>query len=446
MHQHDDHHHSHDHDHDHDHGHDHDHHGHRNPDLPEEPLDAANQSLADALRSSFGILKAIMALLVILYLFSNVRRVDSHEQALMLRLGSLQPRTIESGLVWALPYPIDEIIPLPTKKSNELKVKSQTFFRRPEEEGKPLAMIIRSSDGLHPALDGALVTSDGGLVHVQWKVTYKIDDVRSYISTIKTKELEAAEDLIQLMVETSAIQIASEMTAEELIRTNVDHVQIEMALRTNERLAELKTGLKVARVEMFETTPPIPVRDAFDNTQRAENAKQSRIRDAEQKRTTILNEAAGAAHARLIEVLDAIDAARQEKEPIDALKKELDTLLTSNVEGHAGRKIKDAGAYQAVAVGQMKADVELYNTLTPEFERNPQLLVGRLWEETFQTILRYPGVTKMYRPGKSQFRLHVPLDPEQTRIEESKKLRAKEFDATKLRPEKLVPLGPDDEN
>ena len=114
MHQHDDHHHPHDHDHD----HAHDHHGHRNPEFAEEPLDAANQSLADALRSSFSILKGIMILLIVLYLFSNVRRVDSHEQALMLRLGSLQPRTLGPGLAWGLPYPIDEIITLPSNKSN----------------------------------------------------------------------------------------------------------------------------------------------------------------------------------------------------------------------------------------------------------------------------------------------------------------------------------------
>lgn len=414
--------------------------------MSEEPLDAANESLADALRSSFRILKGIMALLVVLYLFSNVRRVDSHEQALKLRMGRLLPQTVESGLVWALPYPIDEIIPLPTRKSNELRVRSHTFNRRPEEEGKPLAMIVRSGDGLHPGLDGALVASDGGLVHVQWKVTYKIDDVRAYVSTIRTKELEAAEDLIRLMVETAGIQIAGELTAEELIRTRVDYVQSEMTRRTNERLTELGSGLNVSRVEMFEPTPPIPVREAFDNTQRAENAKQSRIRDAEQKRTTILNEAAGAAHAHLIEKLDAIEAAKKKGEPIDTLNEELDLLLTTKVEGHAGRMIKDAGSYQAVAVGQMKADVELYKTLVPEFERNPGMLVGRLWEEKYEQIMLYPGVTKVYVPPQTQIRIHVGLDPEQTRIDEAKQLQEKEFDATKLRPERLRPLGPDEVN
>jgi hypothetical protein len=51
----------------------------------------------------------------------------------------------------------------------------------------------------------------------------------------------------------------------------------------------------------------------------------------------------------------------------------------------------------------------------------------------------------MYRPGRSQFRLHIPLDPEQTRIDEANKIQKKEFDPKKLRPDKLVPLGPDDE-
>ncbi|UCE61236.1 MAG: hypothetical protein JSU63_05700, partial [Phycisphaerales bacterium] len=86
-------------------------HIHRDPDAVEEPLDAASQSLADALRASFSILKGIMLVLVVLYLFSNVRRIDSHEQALRLRLGKLLPGVEEAGLVWSFPYPIDEIVP-----------------------------------------------------------------------------------------------------------------------------------------------------------------------------------------------------------------------------------------------------------------------------------------------------------------------------------------------
>ena len=90
-----------------------------------------------------------------------------------------------------------------------------------------------------------MLTADAGLVHVQWKVTYKIDDVSSYVSNIGGKSVEAAESLIRTFVENVGIQLATELTAEELIRTRVDFVQSEMRRRINEQLASVDSGIKV---------------------------------------------------------------------------------------------------------------------------------------------------------------------------------------------------------
>ncbi|MBI4718758.1 MAG: hypothetical protein HY763_13200 [Planctomycetes bacterium] len=416
------------------------------PEHGEEPLDAANQSLADALRASFRILKGIMMILVVLYLFSNVRSVDSSEQALVVRLGSLRPGVHEAGLTWALPFPIDEIVPLPTRKSNDLMIDAHTFHREQNEFGKSLAFISRSeTEGLNPTLDGALLTADAGLVHLQWKVTYKIDDVRSYVSHILGKKVEAAEKLLRTMVENVGIKVASELTAEEIIRTRVDHVQTEMKRRLNERLTELQSGIAVTLVEIHEPTPPLQIREAFDDTQRAENAKQARIREAEQKRTKSLNEAAGAAHQRLVKVLDELERRTRDGSADAELLAERDRLLEHEVEGKAGQLIKDAGAYLSVAVGNMQSDVELYRTLLPEYERNPHVLLTRLWEQTKQEIFQAPGVIKFYRPPGSQIRLHIPLDPEQKRHDEALRLQGQTFDVKRLRPTRLVPLGPEAE-
>jgi membrane protease subunit HflK len=419
-------------------------HPHRQLEGVEEPLDAANQSLSDALRASFRILKGIMMVLVLLYIFSNVRRVESHEQALLLRLGHLSPIVYDAGVVWAFPFPIDEIVPLPTRQSNDLPIDSHTFARRPDEIGKPLAFITRGMEGLNPALDGALLTADAGLVHTKWKVTYKFDDVRSYVSQIVGKDVEAAKRLIRYLVETVGIHVAGEHTAEEMIRTRVDDVQNEMRKRVNDRLEELHSGIEVTRIEMFEPTPPIPIREAFDGTQRAENGKQKRIQDAQQQRTKMLSEAAGAAFPRVIQLLNQIDKGGKDASA-EAGRKKLDLLLTTEVEGNAGRLIKDAGAYLSVVVGRMQGDVDLYRTLLPEYERNAPLLIGRLWEQTRQDIFAGTGVIKFYRPPGCQIRLHVPFDPEQARLEEERRLTKKEFDPTTLRPERLVPVGPERE-
>lgn len=411
----------------------------------EQPLDAAGKSLADALRSSFSVLKGIMAVLCVLYLVSNVRSIDTHEEALILRLGKLRRVVDKPGLVWAFPFPIDEIVPLPTRKSNDLLIDSHTFFRRGDEVGRPLSTISRGShEGLNPAIDGALLTADNGLVHTQWKVTYKFNDVRSFVTRIAGDRVEEAERLIQTFVETVGIEIAGELTAEELIRTRVDYVQREMKERIRRRLTALGSGISVTLVEMHEPTPPVQIRRSFDDTQSAENWKQRRIRAAEEERTKILNGAAGAVYPRLVSLLDDIDRGGHETERLEALRAQLDKMLEDEVEGDAGRRIKSAGAYRAKVVSRMESDVERYRTLLPEYKRNPMMLINRLWEETKQRIFESPGVTKIYRPaGLREFRLRISRDPEESRITEERRLQKKEFDASQLRPEHQHPLGPE---
>lgn len=51
------------------------------------PLDPAQQSLAEALRVSFGILKVAMLALLVAYAFSGTFSVGSNEVALRLRFG-----------------------------------------------------------------------------------------------------------------------------------------------------------------------------------------------------------------------------------------------------------------------------------------------------------------------------------------------------------------------
>ncbi|MCH7807810.1 MAG: hypothetical protein IIB60_01190 [Planctomycetes bacterium] len=417
----------------------HDANAHRDPDLTEAPLDAASQSLADALRSSFGILKVIMVILVVVYLFSNVSSIASHEQALILRMGSLNPTVREAGLVWAFPFPIEEIVRLPTRKSNNLTITSHTFARKESEKGRALSMMSRGAhSGLNPAIDGALLTADAGLVHVQWEVTYNIHDVRTYVTQMAGKEVEAAEALIRVLVETIGVQVASELTAEQIIRTRVDYVQGEMKRRINERLGQLNSGVTVVTVEMFEPIVPLQVQGAFETTQQAENAKEKRIRQAQQERTKILSEAAGAIYQELVEVLDELD-----EEDSEASRAKLDRLLQS-AEGKAGQMLKDVGAYLSVVVGQMQSDVREYQTLVPEYERSAAVLIERLWEQTRLKIFQKPGVVKLYRPsGLQEFRVTISIDPEQTRAEEARRLREKDFDVTEIRPRQVHAIGPE---
>src|SRR5689334_9828543 len=84
---------------------------------PERPVDAGSEALTEALRSSFGIIKVVMVLLVVVFLGSGFFTVEPQEQAMIIRLGKPvgegQKALLGPGLHWSYPYPIDEYVKVP---------------------------------------------------------------------------------------------------------------------------------------------------------------------------------------------------------------------------------------------------------------------------------------------------------------------------------------------
>src|SRR5512140_1479223 len=84
--------------------------------LDPDALDPANQSLADALRKSFGVLKLLMFVLLILYFLSGLFSVSPSEVGVRTRCGRIVGETDTSGARgailgpgwhWSWPYPIE---------------------------------------------------------------------------------------------------------------------------------------------------------------------------------------------------------------------------------------------------------------------------------------------------------------------------------------------------
>ena len=106
-------------------------------------LDTAGESLSNALRLSFTILKAIMVVLVILFLTSGIFRVQEDENALVLQFGKIrgkvsENRVLKPGLHWAWPEPISEIITIPVTKVQALAINSFWYFETDAEKlGSP---------------------------------------------------------------------------------------------------------------------------------------------------------------------------------------------------------------------------------------------------------------------------------------------------------------------
>ncbi|RJP30484.1 MAG: hypothetical protein C4547_16670 [Phycisphaerales bacterium] len=407
----------------HDHAHDHPH-----PYFDEAPLDAASQSLADALRASFQILKYLMFGLVIVYLFSGVTFVQPSEKAVVARVGRILDKVHDPGLLLAWPYPIDDVIRLPVAEAKDLVIDSHMLALSDEEKKRGLTFVQRGHGrGLNPVTDGALLTGDKGLVHVQWVATYKIDKLSDYIRNLQGRNREAAEGLLTALVEHAAIDVASSMRAEDVYRRRLEEFRVAVRNRVNADLEALESGVTLTDLKVPVSIVPIQVRDDFEETQRAENRRRTKIQEAEKEQTRILNDAAGSAYRAVVAALGEIEQARLAGDEAVLTRKEaqLEQLLEGEeLSGAAGRMIAEARGRSSRVVGAIENDLREYLALLPEYEHNARLLFARKWDVTRNIILNNPEVTKIYRPaGALQFRVKIGPDPEHEREAETDKYK-----------------------
>ncbi len=415
----------------------------------ETPVDPAQQSLADALRTSFQILKLAMVVLVIAYFASGVFTVEQNKQAIILRLGGMVGDVCNPGVHWAFPPPIDQVVEIPVKQSSTVSIASHWLYLDEDEQKIPLAQVRRGDRGLNPVRDGALLTGDKGLVHIKWRLTYRVDDLTKYLAVVSDEDYTRIDNarierIITKLLERAGIDVAGSFTTEEATRKRLTELRELVKRRVNADLDKLGTGVVVETVEIPKSTPPLQTKLAFDQVIRAENKKQTSIRQAEQEATALLNRTAGAAHTHLITLLDAIDVAQRNKDTdaIARLNQQIDQVVEFEASGEVGSLVRSAKGYYTSVVQGMQADAEQYQTLLAEWDDRRGMLKTRLWEQAKQRLLGNPDIVKVYRPFGAEFRIIVGPDPRQRDIKERQSFLEERGISGTTNHERLVPLIP----
>ncbi len=431
----------------------HSHHHHHHPpagDLPgEAPLDAANQSLADAMRASFNILKFIMVVLVVLYAFSGVRIVDEDSEAVVFRFGKLN-RVKGSGASIAFPFPIEETLIFATKKDNSFRSLDHWPKVKEGQINEPLSKV-RNSGILNPGLDGSLLTADNGIVHIQWDVKYRVKNLERYVLNVGDESTTEVEVLIKSLLNDATINAVSSYSAEDVTRGSTTDVAFKVRSMVNERLEQLETGVHVVALDIPHSSVPGPTMIAFDNVAKAQSERDKAVQEAHQQRIKVLNATAGNSwrelatyqtrtgerHVGLLDQLDAAietnDEAKQKK-----LEAEIDQILENEASGAAGEQIRLARGYYTKVVQQIEGDVDQYHAVLDEYLESPDLLIHRLWEQTRQRVLQQKGLTKHFVASNAmELRIHIEPDPEQAARDETERLR-QESDAYEFAPKKKL--------
>ncbi|MHC4616556.1 MAG: SPFH domain-containing protein [Planctomycetota bacterium] len=396
-------------------------------------LDVASKYLSEALRRSFIVLKGIMIVLIIAFLFSGFETVGPDEQAFVLRFGKIRgigdERLLGPGLHWILPYPIDEIKKIPVTKKTNLAVNSFWYFQRPEEllADRPKNKV-RVPPKLNPITEGYCITrnekqnqtaggfesSDYNIVHCKWQLIYQIDDPERFFRNVYVEDVKPGQTysdvitrsvtpLLGSLVQDAVVTAMVNYTIDEAVSSQ-DRIPKHVQRLVQEKLDKTASGIRAVSVQLTHSAWPRQVDQAFKAYISASQNSQTVVREARAYSEKTLNEAAGPVAEELYAVLTGKNVRAGEEQ-----------LLWDNVAGAAREKIARARAYRTEVVETTKANAEYLQTILAEYSKRPKLVLQRIYLDMVEFIFSNADEKFVVQPAEgtkgSQIRVLVNRDP-----------------------------------
>lgn len=424
--------------HDHDHGHDHAH-GHYHPPEGEGPLrfsDPAQESLSQALRAGFNVLRVIMIVLLVAYFASGWFQVPPGDQGLIVRLGKLRDNdragspyagtpVFGPGWHFALPDPLDEKLLLPGQ-SRYMYIDSFLVSRDRGEHGKPLGvktlseLVAGRNPQLTPGADGFMISGDRNISHGFFAVEYRIVDAARFVRSIGDEPADL-EPVLRPLAENAVLRAVAGRRVEEVLKfgaagdSGSNVVAEDIRSRLQAELDRLEAGVSVVKVAA-DTIEPGPVRMAFVNVSNAENERQKLIKEAEQQRDQILGGTVGSRERyqkllATIEELGAAQATGADEPRIAELRMRIDAQL-EQAQGEVAAVLGRAQTRATAQLETMRRQFEEFQFYRDAHRKNPELTVVRLWVRMRDAVLGSKQNEIFYVPQSGVIEILANRDPQ----------------------------------
>jgi len=311
--------------------------------------DAGAQALAEALSSSFLVVKFLMVALVVAFFASGIFTVKPNQIAIKLRFGRPvgvgTDQLLKPGLHWKFPYPIDEIVYVPVGESRTVTSTAGWYYLASEQEEPEKLSSLR------PGVDGYTLTDDGNIIHAKVSLSFRITDPISYEFRFAN-----ATNLLQHLLDNALFYASARFSADDAIYNNKLAFQEAVFDRVRNLVDQVGLGIAIEPREV-RTAPPPYVQDAFDD-----------VLKARQRGDILIQEAEGYARG-----------------------------ATNRAEGDASVIVRDGLTRSNYLVQTVAAEAKSFNDLLPRYESNRQLFKDRLLTDTMERVLT-----------NAQFKLFLP--------------------------------------
>lgn len=409
-------------------------------------MEAANRSLADALRITYRLIQVVMIGLVVLFLFSGFQQVNQSESGIRIEFGKVISDNLEPGFQFSLPYPLGEIVKI--EKGNRTTDVDDTFWpdMPPEQRRRPISEQGTGTDSIDPAKDGSLLTADSNIAHAQFSVVYVRARPAEFVKNLSGDEFEGP--MVRAAVERAAVHVAASVSIDDLLKPGAgsgageNGVESRIRRMAQETLDAIGSGLDIQQVSMRAATPPFFVRRDFNQVQIAESNAGKVREQALGERGKLLNQGAGTASDVLLDLIDAYEAAVElgETKKADAILAEFDRVLEGgangvNVEingktyadvrmsGEVARMISDAQQYRSTVVQRSQRQAEMFRAKLQQYRANPAVFLTGALSDGINQFLAQPNVEQVFwLPQSDQpLDLRITSDPAVAREREREK-------------------------
>ncbi|OLN26258.1 HflK protein [Desulfosporosinus metallidurans] len=271
--------------------------------------------------------------LLLVYIMTGIYIVNPGEQAVIRRFGSVLTESINEGMHYRLPWPIDKV-----EKVNVSEV-------RRADIGVSLPEHKHQTDAPQNI---QLLTGDENITSSEAIVHYKVKDAAQYLYNVNSED----ERLVRNSVESALVYLTASMGIDDILTSEKVKAQGIIMKKSQEILDSYNSGLQVTNFNIKSIVPPDEVSAAFRDVTTAKEDSEKEINQAKGFYNSLIPEA----------------------------------------RGKADEQISKAEAYKAESVNRAKGDAQRFETMLVEYQKNSQIYSQdttkyRLFLETMEKIL-----------------------------------------------------------
>jgi modulator of FtsH protease HflK len=301
------------------------------------------------------LIASIVAIILLLVLaWTSGYTVQAESEGVVLRFGKFL-KTVEPGLHFKLPFGIDRVTVLPTRRQLKLEFGFVTLgYTNPHQPGKD-AREERS-----------MVTGDLNAALVEWVVQYRIEDPKQYLFDVRNPD-----QTLRDLSEAAMREVIGDRTVDEVITIGRQDIEISALERMQELAKRYTLGIRVDQVQLKNVNPPAEVQASFNE-----------VNKAQQDRENAINIANG-------DYNEAVPRAR----------------------GQADQMIRAAEGYRFKRVNEAQGDIASFNAILAEYVKAPEITRTRLYLETMGDVLPATGEKIIIDDSMRNLLPILPLNP-----------------------------------